>query len=93
MMGRWSVWTGQRGGLMLHEMNDDAESPQRHTLSGRVQLPVLRASRVGVLRGSAISSRILTMRPSRGLRRRPWLVRWEPGEVGGCKEPVQQYKY
>ena len=69
MIGRWSVLTGWRSESTLQVMNGDGESAQRHTLSGRVKFPELRAWRVGMLQGSTISSCILTTRSSNGLRR------------------------
>src|SRR5258706_14541497 len=75
-VGRWSVRAGRMVGLTLHEMNEEGESVFLQTLSGRVQFPELCASRVGMSRGSAISSRMFTMRSSSGFSSLSWLVRW-----------------
>ena len=66
---------GRSSGLTLHDMKGDGESEYLQTLSGRVQFPVLRASSVGMLRGSAISRRMLTIRSSSGFSNRSGLVR------------------
>jgi len=76
MTGRWSVMAGRSVGLTSHDMKGDGESEHLHTLSGQVQFLVFRASSVGMLRGSAISSLMLTMRSRRGFRSRSVLVRW-----------------
>src|SRR5258706_8229703 len=57
-------------------MNEEGESVFLQTLSGRVQFPELHASRVGMSRGSAISSHMFTMRSSSGFSSLSWLVRW-----------------
>ena len=56
-------------------MKGEGESAFLHTLSGRVQFPELHASSVGMSHGSAISSRMFTIRSSRGLSSLSGLVR------------------
>src|SRR5258706_6147753 len=76
MTGRWSVMAGHSVGLMSHDMKGDGESEHLHMLSGRVQFLVFHASSVRMLRGRAISSRMLTMRSRRGVRGQSKLVTW-----------------
>ena len=54
MIGKWSARGGRREGMTLQLMKRSVSHDVCQTLSGRVQLPVLHASRVGMPGGRAI---------------------------------------
>ena len=66
---------GRSSSLTLHDMKGDGESEHLQTLSGHVQFPVLRTLSIGMLQGSAISRRMLTIRSSSGFSNQSGLVR------------------